>query len=337
MIKKIIYIFLIFLIFLTSCDEQPVFNRNISNNTLEKVKAFEYEDGRIIRSWTDEEFIYLSSSPDNSVKVFNYNGEQIRSIGEAGEAPWTNGTIWYFTKLIDTYWIHDYPKMALKKYDLNADTLQCFQRIITKHNVIHKSEDVFVVPTADNKDGIFYLSLYDAIKDSVILNLDINKLTGRFEKLPPFGDYTFQGEFCKNKEGEILYYCSYNSSFFFIDKKNEITHHVDIRNLPISEPVVRNNSILLKPLNIGIVSATMDNSYIYLLTPTKAESNWRILDYCLDVYDIETKKYIKSYKIPVNKEDYPVSVSISDKYFSVVYTGGQIFVYNKKFLNDLND
>lgn len=335
---KIKYILIISAITFFSCGDRTTFkNRTISDVKLKEINCFEYEDGQIIRMTADDNCIYLSSSPDNTIKVLNYNGKLCKSIGQKGEAPWENGTIWSYGKDSSCYWMHDFPKMALKKYDAKMDTLLLFRRFQTKHNVLFLRNNQFVVPNVKSETGVFYLSLYDALKDTIIKSVNICSLSGKFKKLIPFGDFTFQGDFCKNDSGQAVFYCMYNSSFYFIDKDFKISNHFDIRNLPIGVPSLSEQGMIrLNPENIGIISGTMDNKYIYLLAPKYHEiKRNRLKFYMIDVYDINTKKYLKSFEMPNPKEDRIKAISKTNKGFVVAYSGGTVTVYNNNFIKDI--
>jgi len=331
---KLILLLLLFVIFY-SCDSKNTYSeRKITEIQFEEVSKFEYEDGKVIRMTADNNYIYLSSYPDNTIQVFEYNGKHIKTIGKSGEAPWENGSIWSFGQDSTSYWLHDYPKMAFKKYDKNTDTLLHFQRYITKHNVLYAENDRFIVPSFDDKIGIFYISLYDALNDSVLKKTDICNLSGKFKKLPPYGDFTFQGDFCKNSKGQSVYFCMYNSSFYFIDKHfNKVTYHNDVRNLPISNPIISNDMIKLNPENAGIIAGTMDDKYIYFLAPKYKASkiNKALKDFLIDVYDINTKKYLISFELPhvtakINR------IAKTDRGFIISDYQGYVYVYNNSFV-----
>lgn len=322
---------------LFSCSESSTYrNRVVKDINLRLLSAFEYEDGKVMRFTADDSLIYISSDPDNTIKAFDYSGKLIKTIGIKGGAPWENGTIWSFGKDSNCYWIHDYPKMALKKYDSTTDTMQLYRTFITKHNVLYTHNNQFLVPYFDSENGIFYLSCYDAQLDSVIKKIDINKLTKRFNKLPPYGDFTFQGNFCKNNNNQYLFYCEYNGSFFFIDKNIEKTsYHNDVRNLPISEPIYsgENTRMRLDPDNIGIISACMNNEFIYLLCPKNNENKWKaVRDYVIDIYDIKTFKYLYSFNIPNYKEDLPRRIAKTTKGLLIEYKNGYVVLYDDNFI-----
>ncbi len=336
-IKHIKILITTVILLLLSCNgTEESGNRNISEYKLNEICRFEYEDGYIIRTTVDDTLIYITSALTNSIEIYDYTGKHFKTIGKKGEAPWENGTIWSFYLDSNSYWLHDYPKMALKKYDSKTDTLQVFRRFITKHNVLYVHNNQFLVPNFDSGSGIFYLSFYDAIADSITRNVDINKLTRRFEKIPPYGDFTFQGNFCKNKFNDAVFYCTYNSAFFYYkDKTGEVTFHNDIRNLPIGEPTNINDVIHLSPMNVGIVSAAMDEKYIYMLTPRYLEENLKIKSYLIDVYKIDDKKYIKSFILPEIKHDYALCISVSTKGLIITGAYGNLIVYSLDFLNEL--
>ncbi len=329
---------LLFSFFLFSCSNGDVYkDRIISEVKLNEVSRFEYEDGRAIRMTADDSLIYISSSPDNTVRVFNYQGELCKTIGQKGEAPWENGSIWSFGKDASSYWLHDYPKMALKKYDATTDSLLKFRKFITKHNVIFLQDNQFVVPHVDDEKGIFYISLYDAMKDSILKSVDICKLSARFEKLPPYGDFTFQGNLCKNSVGQSVFYCLYNSSFFFIDKNfSKVTHHYDIRNLPISEPIITNDWIKLNPDNAGILAGAMDEKYIYFVAPKYKGSklNKKLKGILIDVYDLNTKKYITSFESPKTAHKIG-TIAKTNKGLVLGDYHGNIYVYDNSFMTEI--
>jgi hypothetical protein len=335
--KKIIL--LIFVAFaIISCRDKISFNKRIvSEMKLHAINHFEYEDGNLIRMTADNNNIYLSSSPDNSIKVFNYTGKLCKTIGKEGPAPWENGTIWSFGKEGSCYWLHDYPKMALKKYDTATDTMLYYRRFITKHNVLFLKNDQFLVPYFKSESGIFYISLYDALKDSIIKEVDICKITGRFQKLPPYGDFTFQGNFCKNNNGQAIFYCMYNSTFFFIENNlKKVTAHTDIRNLPISEPITSGQRTYLDPNNVGIISGSMDKKYIYLLAPKYHETRRnRIKEFMIDVYDISTKNYLKSFEVLDTEGRLPIEIVKTDKGLVIGYYGGTIVIYDNDFVKGI--
>jgi len=320
---------------LFSCGNHSTYkNRVVSDVQLKEMNHFEYDDGNIVRMTADDSGIYISSSPDNTIRAFDYSGKLCKTLGKKGEAPWENGTIWSYGKDSVCYWLHDYNKMALKKYDVNVDAMLLYRRFMTKHNVMFLKNNQFLIPHFKSETGICYVSLYDALKDSILKSADICKLSGKFKKLPPFGDFTFQGDFCKNSIGQAVFYCMYNSSFFFIDKNFNVTYHTDIRNLAIGEPTMSENSIRLDPDNIGILSGTMDNRYIYFLAPKYQVKKFKDLkNYLIDVYDISTKKYIKSFTLPSCKGDYAISIAKTNKGFVVSYNNGYVFVYDKSFID----
>ncbi|GBU08818.1 hypothetical protein AwDysgo_21490 [Bacteroidales bacterium] len=329
---KLNIIILILMCCIYSCGNESTFqNRFVSDIPLEVHSFFEYEDGNIIRMWADDDLIYISSDPDNAVKLFDYSGNLSATFGKNGEAPWENGTVWGFGKDSDAYWVHDYPKMALKKYALENDSMLFFRRFETKHNVLYVGDNRFLIPRFDVEDGVFYISLYDAIDDTFIKEIDICKLTNIFDKLPPFGDYTFQGDFCKNDEGQAIFFCMFNSSFFFMDTElDKIKHYTDIRALPISKPIVSNQQIRLDPMNCGILTGTLDEEYVYFISPKYKETMWyNVKDFLLDIYDINSKEYIKSFDIPLWQGKYPpLKISKTSHGLVVAYYGGIIVVYN---------
>lgn len=339
LILKTTYLLLLIIVALYSCDNQSTYSsRNvIATQFIENVQ-FEYEDGKIIRMTADNHFIYLSSYPDNTVKVFDYNGKLVKTIGQSGEAPWENGSIWSYGQDSTCYWIHDYPKMALKKYDIATDTLLHFQRFITKHNVLYTENNHFVVPYFDDKIGIFYLSLYDALNDTVVNKVNICSLTKRFDTLPSSGDFTFQGNFSRNDDGQSVFFCLYNSSFFFIEKEfKEITHHKDIRNLEISEPIISNDWIHLNPDNAGILAGTMDDKYIYFLAPKYRGSKLdkQLKDFLVDVYDINTKEYLLSFELP-NSISKISLIAKTNKGLVVGNYHGNFIVYDNSFVKEID-
>jgi hypothetical protein len=332
------YLLLILGLALFSCGNRTGFKeRKVIEVQLKVIKHFEYKEGKIIRMTADDNGIYILSSPDNVIRVFDYNGKLRRTIGKNGEAPSDNGLILSYGYDSTSYWVHDVSKEALKKYDIKKDTMMLFRRYQTRNNVLFLCNNQCILPQFKSETGILYLELYDALKDSIIKSIDICSLVGRTKKLPPRGELTFEGQFCKNEQGQAVFYCISNSSFFFIDRDFKVSHHSDVRNFPISEPVVKEYSpIRLIPQNIGILSGTMDNEYIYFLAPKYHERKSKYLkSYMIDVYDINTKKYLISFDLPNPKEKYVLNISKSNKGFVVSYRGGDVVVYNNDFIKEI--
>ena len=320
-----------------SCKQQSSFqNRVIDNIQLQVINEFEYEEGNVIRMWADDSLIYISSDPNHVMDILDHKGTRLRTVGQGGEAPWENGTIWSYDRDSDYYWLHDYPKMALKKYSIQTDSMLLFRRCETKHNVVHLKDDLYLVPQMDAKEGVFYMSLYDAKEDRDLKKVDLCKLTGRFDKLPAYGDYTFQGDFCKNENGSAVFYCMYNSAFFLISGElDTITFHYDVRNIPIAEPIVTEERVVLDPMKCGILSATMDDKYLYFLTPEFNESAWyKVRSFVIDIYEINSCKYVKSIPIPLFQKKYvPFKIAKTNKNFIIEYYGGYFSVY-ENFMNN---
>lgn len=281
----------------------------------------------------DDSLIYISSTPDNAIKAFSYKGKLCKAIGKKGEAPWENGTIWSFRRDSSCYWLHDYPKMALKKYDNRKDSLMIFRKFITSHNVLLINDNKFIVPRFDDKAGIFYISLYDALNDSILKSVNICTLSGINTKLPALGDFMFQGNFCKNNIGQSVFFCLYNGTFYFIDKNfKNITYHNDVRNLEISKPIMTEDIIKLYPENIGILAGSMDDKYIYFVAPKYPKRKFQKIKYfTLDIYEIKTKRYIVSFNLPQNKGSFPVGIEKTKKGLIVSYNNGYIYIFDNSF------
>lgn len=310
-------------------DIRTVFD---SQDVLKLKTSFEHLSGHTIRLWADSSSIYLSSAPDFRIHVYDYLGKKKRILGKKGDSPAENGSIWYFG-IDDTkqkYWVHDYPKQLLKSYDLKSDLLISTKKVITINNVLYAGKNMFVVPRNDEINGSYILSVYDTKSGMYIKDFDLLKVLDNSErKSMKHLEFLFEGNFCRNN-GFGVYYC-YSAGVFFLINFSDLSIKVinDVRNLPLPVTVVQNQEVQLKPKQVGTISATMDDNYLYSLSTKDASDTRAKGKFQIDVYNLATCSYQGSFDMKRwNGEDRPSTIATSQGKLIVQFESETIAIYN---------
>lgn len=238
-----------------------------------------------------------------------------------------------------TYWVDEFPSLhhVIKKYN-NKKELQTERKIETLSDIMYMGNDRFIIPDLDTTSNTYVMKFYDAHQDSVLKEINIGKLLGTKDTLSIHkGAITFTNRFSKNVSGDVLAYYRYNSSFIVIDSNFVATAYQDFRKLPVGIPSLKGHNVLLTPLNCGIENGSMDNEFIYLITPTYQCKQWQNsrFERTMDVYAKSSKKYIGSISFPLEKDTYLISFAQTSAGFVVVYSKDsetEIVIYDGKFL-----
>lgn len=316
-------------------DTLDIRNQINMNEVLELQSSFDFDIGKPIRISCDNEFIYISSTPDCQIHVYDFSGKPIRRLGKKGKAPFENDAIWLFSKdeTNKNYWVHDYSKHLIKKYDLKEDTLLFTKKIIDmSDNILFINDSKLLIPHFDETKNTFLLSVYDLAKESYIKNIDLITIS-KAEKLRKQTniDFVFQGNFKKNK-GKAVYYC-YNSGIsFVINLENySVQTLLDIRQPPIPNVYIRNSEVQLEPKLLASFSGAVDDNYFYSLTTKDISDIRRKGKMMIDIYDLNNAKYYRSFEINNLKEDdRPFEITAFGDKMIVLFESGIINIYNIK-------
>lgn len=325
--KNILLSIIVF--FLLSCSSQ---NKKDDQNTILTLESsFEQDKGYALRLWCDSSYIYISTDPDYQIHMYNYSGRLLKSFGKKGPAPFENGELWYFTldENKKNYWVHDYPKQLLKKFDLEKDSLVKTAKIITMNNVLFIGKNQFIIPRADPLRGTYLLSLYDTEKQEYIKDIDLlSASNAEFLKHKENLGFIFEGNFC-HKNGIAVYFCYSLGKFFIINTKDfslEIIN--DTRNLPIPEAIIKNGEIQLNPKQVASISSAANNEYLFSLTTKDASDIRKKGDFQIDIYNFSQKKYIGSLEVDkLENNNRPRKIALSENKLIILYESGIINIY----------
>ena len=332
---RIILFVLTFLFSCTYTEKIDDFRVIDSKVDLKLLKSFNHL-GYIVRLWADKNNIYISSAPNFQIYQYDLKGNLIRKYGKSGPAPWENGTLWYFEKTSDNkyYWVHDYSKQMVKKFNLSNDTMIENHKLMTINNIILDGNDNFYIPKINFTTKNFHISKLNIKSKEFCAEININRLVGLDSKQAPlsYSDYIFEGDFCKNSKGQILYYC-YNAGISFLINTNNDSVSVikDVRQLPIPKAYLKNKEVHLAPKNMVCLSGALDEKYMYLLTTKtqpKGLNSLRNNTFYIDIYNIETFKYLKSFELPKFKdEEIPFKIAKKDNNLIVAYEDSNVGIY----------
>lgn len=329
-------LFILLITVLSSCDKKVSYEgRIIKDYKWKAIKHFSIEENCVTTAKANDSCIVLTVC--NKIKKFDYSGHLLETI-----VPDSTNYICSYDEEGSHYWVNDDNSREVKYYNKNNKLLKR-QLIDTQSRIQYFGRNRFIVPDLDEKKNIYTMTLYDAIKDTVLKEINICKLTGVLDTIPVRGgSITFTNSFCKNEKGQVLAYYRYNSSFIFIDTSFVATAYQDFRKLPVGIPSLKGHNVLLNPINCGIDCAAMDDKFIYLVTPTYQCKQWKKSENnrMLDVYDICTKKYIGSMKLPISKGKSVFSIAKTAKGFVVFYVGNysgiEIVIFKNDFTNLFN-
>ena len=333
--RKPIFIYLFIIFFITACtfseDNVQDKKRNYKKITLNKVSQFDTQ-GYIIRMWITNNYVFLSNAATKQIYQYSHDGEMLRKLGKQGVAPWENGTIWYFAVSSDQkhYYVQDYPKLLLKKYDIDTDSIVSYKKVIElRTNCVLMDNDKFVIPHEDDKGKDYKLGFYDYnnSKFDSYWSLKEHILNYSFDENPHLW-YIFQGDFCRNSNGQVLHYCFESGVFLLISPDSKtIKVFNDFRNSPIPKSTVENGMIRLQPKQNVAFCAAMDNIHFYILI-TKDGSTKKFANPVLDVYSNTSGKYEYSIDLPLlDDEQRPMRIEIHKNNLWVLYENMTVVCY----------
>ena len=329
------YIYILFFLFcFISCKNETKQERLVINDgNWVKNKSF-INNIHAIRMWADMDNIYFSDSPHNTISVYNYNGVLIKRLGKKGPAPWENGTLWGYSPDEDSsyYWVYDYEKQLVKKYNNKTGEMINSMKIYTIDNVQYIGESKLIVPNMNDKTGDFCLSIYDIEKKQKINDINISHLIGLKNAKPSDRlDFVLNGNMCIGANKNYSTHYCYNAGYFFVinNKNLKVSVIKDVRNYNLPKTSIKYGAVRLDPELVMVSSAAIDSTNLYALT--SLNGNFSHTDkFFIDIYDLVTKKYLNS--MPIEKldgEQRPVYIAVNKKSLVIYFEKGTVVIYNR--------
>ncbi len=248
----------------------------------------------------------LCIAVSDSVRIIDIEGNQLECI-HLDSCFFTN---MYYKGLCT--WSFDQLNHTLFQYN-NDGTFTKDQ--ITKNKVVSNQNQVYAVGNnrfawldVDSISNTYrlYTRKYfiENESDSTIQHIDndysYNELIGAYETIPcPRGEESIYSEIGTDNKGNFIAYCRYNSNFV-VFHNDSIKIGKDYRNLPIAKVKNYGHDIRFSEGNCGIQKATLDDNYIYCVTPRQKSTGWYAsgIDRHLDIYRTKNLEYVGSILLP---------------------------------------
>lgn len=317
-----------------SPEHLSIKNRNSVPQELVLINDFEVV-GKIIRMYKNKDRIWLSDAGANTVLEYKENGDLVRSFGKSGGAMWENGSIWYFSKHIDSYYMYDFSKNIIRRHNLETDSVEFyFKGSASIGNTVDIAQNQFILLNSTNDDFSFIHK--DISTEEVIKEWSIKKtIIDEFNTFPKENlRLIFEGQFRRNKRGDVAYICYKFSCFFIINSSGQLSlgRTIDGFDIPKSSNKDIGGGYVLngiEPDNHVNYASAMDNDYLYILSnvvfPKNSDSR------ILDLYSLDTNKYEKSILLPNFEEQRPISIAIYDKKLTILYENYTVATYETSF------
>lgn len=272
-----------------------------------------------------DDLYFVSWTKNNQGKIFKYDINNNFSVQEINlnQKEDTLMIIASYTVNNDTIYYHDKLKNSIVKSLSSGKILKSY-KYPKQFTRTTNSKDNFIVSGWDEKYNI-YFDKFNFGKET------ISKISLNDDYLKQYKNngITLDGVYYSNKNYTVMLPYSVNRLFLF-DRDFTYTGKMDLiyGKLDFKYRDTEDNSIYIDPnnLNPNLFCFIDDNNFIYILTDHSTQ--WSISNKCfIDVYNLTTKKYVKSYKIndfngskPINIVKYKSNIIVLFEKYINIYT-----------------
>lgn len=304
--------------------DYSLLGKNIENRKIDSLlkveKSFEFY-GKANRVELDnkENIIFLNYY-DQTLDFYNKQGLKVKTIGQKGEAPWqNNNVVSFFLEDGIGYSLFDAGKQAIKVFNVE-DSMTLFSKLSGEYSFsglltgmndwVYSQNQGSDMALVFGKFQIDTFSIYKSISFKNLFEKDVEKF--------PSGDLDliFQGYFSGGKNAPVVYTLMYGGYFIITnDKKTFLVRTID--QFPLA-------NYIEKDLGSGIVEhgvnydfpvnydAASNSEFHFVLSNVIDNSFGK--NRVIDIYSIERGDYIKSIKVPEQKDGQrAIAISVNNQ------------------------
>ena len=326
--------YILLLIAVTACEKEK--NNGITNFKF-KTKSDTYNFNRELNSdlsVTDtihnfplvsffqdnivNKFIYASSHDKGVIYKFDKTLNVIDTISKQGPGPKEFQNPLCIKSLKDKLIFIDNGQYALKNYSKKNKLISTIKSKATFFQFSVLSENICYLSSQKNDNHKNSLEFKKAsLVDNNIQDIVVNK-DSYFKN--QFINHAYQGEFCSNKNYAIYYPLYGGKLIIFSNNFNDVDFLKTVDNTKKAKA---------KRVNVGNYSVMQTNKdkYIYINARLNNQDNLYLLNsvsdskhFYIDIYDINNKNYINSYKIPILNNQKPKDFIVIDKQLFLLYS-----------------
>ena len=237
-----------------------------------------------------------------------------KKYGSKGRGPTENVNTIYYEIKEDSYVTYDSGKYSIQEVSFN-DSLLFYQKIKVPLEQTIKVGDSFLFTGPDDTSDLLKKFMKFNMKTSVLEEIEVDAPQLKEQ----YSDKVYWGSFVKNKSYEV-YYAFYYKTFFVFDEDFNFLYTQDmIYDVPRPRfKKVIGGVIPERGLTVANPGAFLDeNNQLYILSNITEEKS---TDYTVvDVYDVITREYMSSFKVPFFEEEKAREIVKKDNILYVLY------------------